>query len=95
MTPQMSPNFESRVRAKLASLLSDVGAQIVVDSVMASSSEKLLLIDFHLDGAWASPAQFTFPFHESLPLDHSAAALRDMVSKNWKSAHVAPPVAAR
>jgi hypothetical protein len=98
MTPKMSPSFENRVRTKLATLLTDVGAQIVVDSVMTApkaSTNKVLLVDFHLEGAWSSPAQFTFPFHQSRPIERSASALRDMVSKNWKGAHLAPPSASR
>lgn len=90
-----APTFESRLRARLATLLSDVGAEILVDSIEAVESERLLLVDFHLEGAWSSPAGFTFPFHESASLDRGLSAMRDMISKNWQNAHMPPPVASR
>lgn len=93
MSPATGPTFENRVRRGLAGLLKDAGAEVVVDHIDEVESQGVLLVDFHLEGAWASPAGFSFPFHESVSLDHSLSAMRDMVSKNWQRAHLAPPVA--
>ena len=95
MSPATGPSFESRIRNRLATLLSDVGAQVAIDHIDAVEAGGVLLVDFHLEGAWSSPAGFTFPFRESVSLDHSLSAMRDMISKNWQSAHLAPPVAPR
>lgn len=95
MSPAIGPTFETIVRNRLGTLLSDTGSQIVVDEVEPVEDAGVLLVSFHLEGAWASPAGFSFPFHESAPLDRSLAALRDLVSKNWDRAHVAPLVADR
>ena len=92
MSPATGPTFENRVRTALAGLLKDVGAQVVVDHIDAVESQGVLIVDFHLESAWASPAGFSFPFHESVSLDHSLSAMRDMVSKNWQRSHLAPPV---
>ena len=82
--PQMSPSFESKVLKALADALTDVGARIEVDGVDAleSAHGRVVLVDFHLEGNWTSPAGFTFPFHESQPIDKSIGLLRDMVAKN-------------
>jgi len=95
MSPTTGPTFEARVRARLAILLNDVGAQVVVDNIKAVAKEGVLIVDFHLEGAWSCPAGFTFPFHVRVSLDQSVTALRDMVSKNWNRAHLPPPVAPR
>ena len=80
----MSPAFESKIKTAMADALSDVGTRIAIDSVDAveSARGRVILVDFHLDGNWRSPAGFTFPFHESLPIDKSIGLLRDMVAKN-------------
>ena len=95
MSPALGPTFETIVRTRLATLLRDVGAEIVVDDIEPVEAEGVLLVSFHLEGAWASPAGFSFPFRQAISLDRSLSALRDMVSRNWDKAHIAPPVSGR
>ena len=47
-------------------------------------------VRFHLDGAWASPASFTFPFATFVPLEESLGDLRDLVKRSWRNAHLPP-----
>jgi hypothetical protein len=98
MSPQLGPSFETRVRTSVANLLSDVASLIDIDSIgvvppAEGSHGQVLLVDFHVKGAWASPAEFTFPFDESVAIDQSLKALRDMIARNWQRAHLPPPVA--
>lgn len=95
MSPKLSPKFETVVRTRLGRLLLDTGTDIVVDEVDPVDDEGVLLVSFHLEGAWASPAGFSFPFHQGDSLDENLDAVRDLVASNWKRAHMAPPVADR
>lgn len=81
--------FETQLRAELDSLLSDQNSQLLIDNV-ERIDEDCLLVTFHLSGAWGGPASFTFPLSESVPLENSLAALEDMISRNWNTAHIAP-----
>lgn len=81
--------FETQLRSELDSLLSNQNSQLLIDDV-ESIGEACLLVTFHLAGAWGGPASFTFPFSESVPLEDSLAALQDMISKNWNTAHIPP-----
>ncbi len=86
--------FEERVRAGLATLLVDEKATVVVDHVEAMGNDagsRALSVSFHLEGAWSSPARFTFPFAEAIPLEESLADLRDLISRSWRTAHLPPP----
>lgn len=96
MSPAPSPTFEERVNRGLSNLLADSGSRIVIESTdvigaVAGSHERVLLVNFRLEGAWASPAGFTFPFSESVPLDQSLELAKDMVAQNWQRAHLPPP----
>jgi hypothetical protein len=51
-----------------------------------------LLVEFHLEGSGVTPARFTFPFHETVPLETTTEALRDLIERNWNAAHLPPPV---
>jgi hypothetical protein len=85
-------NLELRVRKALSGLLHDTSTDVAIDSVVHNG--EVLLVTFHLEGAWASPAAFTFPFAEFVPLEESLANLRDLISRNWQRAHLPPPVVA-
>ena len=67
MSPAGSPQFEARVALGLKSVLAHAESQIVVDSTrmieqVKDSHDLILLVDFFVEGKWASPARFTFPF---------------------------------
>ena len=81
--------FETQLRAELDCLLRSQNTQVLIDDVQPIG-EACLLVTFHLAGAWGGPASFTFPFSESVPLEDSLAALQDMISKNWNTAHLPP-----
>lgn len=85
--------WELIVRGELDHLLDDADSAIVVDSIRTLSAEedRVLMVNYHLEGKWESPAAFSFPFLESVPLEESAAALRDFIERNWATAHL-PPV---
>ena len=95
MSPKLSPKFEAVVRNRLSKLLRGTGTDIVVDEVDSVDDEGVLLVSFHLEGTWASPAGFSFPFHQEDSIDDNLDAVRDLVSRNWDRAHIAPPVADR
>ncbi len=83
--------LETKVREALEKLLNNADTNVVVDSLIPAG--EVMLATFHLEGAWASPVEFTFPFAEFIPLDESLASLRDLISRNWATAHMPPPEA--
>jgi hypothetical protein len=92
----MSPTFEHRIRTQTETLLVDVQSRIIIDEIdviapVEGSHGRVHLVDFHIDGEWASPAGFTFPFDESAPFDQSLALLKDMIARNWQSSAIPPP----
>ena len=97
MSPTQSYTFEERVKRGLINLLARESSRIVVESTkaigaVAGSHDRVLLMHFRLEGAWASPAGFTFPFDESIPIGQSLEVLKDMVARNWQRAHLPPPI---
>lgn len=87
-------NFETKLRQDLAGALRDQGTEVVVDEIEAyeEGGDRILSVDFHLEGRWGSPARFTFPFVESIPIEQTLPVLRDLVARNWQTAHVPPGV---
>jgi len=87
-----SMEFRAELHQALSGLFRDEGAQVIVDSVetLAEQDERVFLVDYHLEGRWASPAGFTFAFVESVPLETSLSAFQDFVARNWATAHLAP-----
>jgi len=86
--------IESTILDRLARLLDDVDSRLVVDRSerLTFEADEMLFVSFHLEGAWASPASFSFPFLSSVPLDESFSALRDMIERNYAAASMPPPV---
>lgn len=84
--------FEVRVRNALNGVLADVDSQVVVDSArpLTIDEGKVVLVSYHLEGKLRSPAQFTFPFVEAIPLDESVAAFLDYGGRSWQTARFAP-----
>jgi hypothetical protein len=84
--------FELRVRNALNGVLADRDSQVVLDSVrpLTRAEGKLVLVSYHLEGKLRSPAQFTFPFLEAVPLDESVAAFLDYGERSWQAARFAP-----
>ena len=96
MSPAQRQTFEERVNRGLTNLLADSGSQVVVESTnligaVEGAHGRVLLVNFRLEGEWASPAGFTFPFDESVPVDQSLAVAKDMVARSWQNAHLPPP----
>lgn len=88
--------FEADVRDRMAILSNELGMNVVIDGVetFRGPSTDSLLVEFHLEGIGVSPARFTFPFAEAVPLDATVEALRDLIERNGEIAHLPPPVAA-
>ena len=96
MSPTQRQTFEERVNRGLSGLLADSSSQIVVESTkligaVEGSHGRVILVNFRLEGEWASPARFTVPFAESIPLEQSLDQAKDMVARNWQHAHLPPP----
>ena len=81
-------DFKTKVTNRLKSMLQAENSTVVVESM--EGRDGVLSVRFHLEGAMQSPAVFNFPFAESVPLEDSLTALRDIISRNWKRAHLAP-----
>lgn len=84
--------FEHQVRDSLTGLLADQDSQVVVDSTRVLNGEagQVVMVSYHIEGAMRSPAQFTFPFAEEVPLAESVAAFLDYGHRSWASAYIAP-----
>ena len=84
--------FELRVRNALDGVLADSNSQVVVDSArpLTRAEGKVVLVSYHLEGKLRSPAQFTFPFLEAVPVDESIAAFLDYGGRSWQTARFAP-----
>ena len=96
MSPAQGHTFEERVKRGLSGLLTHENSRIVVESLKSigaveGSHDRVLLVHFRLEGEWASPASFTFPFDESIPIGQSLEVMKDMVARNWQRAHLPPP----
>jgi len=85
-------NFEAGIRSGAARLLSNEGTEVIIDAIdfVPRPEGRLASVTFHLEGAWSSPVQFSFPFFEWMPLAASFEALRDMISRHWQEARKAP-----
>lgn len=85
-------NFEPQVRKALNGLLADQNARVVIDStrVLQGEDDCVVMVSYHLEGELASPAQFTFPFIESVPMEENLDAFLDYGSRNWRIAQFAP-----
>ncbi len=84
--------LEQTIRRDLPNLFEDVQTSVVIDEItaMPGAEGQAVSVRFHLDGAWASPASFTFPFATFVPLEESLGDLRDLVTRSWQNAHVPP-----
>lgn len=84
--------FELRIRSALKGVLAGRDSQVVLDSVrpLTRAEGNLVLVSYHLEGRLGSPAQFTFPFLEAVPLDESVAAFLDYGERSWQTARFAP-----
>ncbi len=82
----------NEIHRGLANILQDVDSQVVLDSI-EQTGPNVHIVSFHIEGALASPVSFTFPFPDSVPLDQSLAALRDLVTRNWQSSQLPPRLA--
>ena len=81
-------DFKTKVLSRLKSMLQSENSTVVVESM--EGRDGVLSVRFHLEGAMQSPAVFNFPFAESVPLEDSLTALHDIISRNWKRAHLTP-----
>lgn len=82
---------QNEIQRGLANILQDLDSQVLLDSIEQRSGAHL--VSFHIEGAMASSVSFTFPFPDSIPLDQSLAALRNLVTRNWQSSQLPPRVA--
>ncbi|MBM3792714.1 MAG: hypothetical protein FJW31_01325 [Acidobacteria bacterium] len=84
--------LEQTISRDLPNLFDDVQTSVVIDDIesLPGTDGQAVSVRFHLDGAWASPASFTFPFATFVPLEESLGDLRDLVTRSWQNAHVPP-----
>jgi hypothetical protein len=84
--------FELQVRETLLDILADQASRVVVDSTRSLTGEDglVVMVSYHVEGRLQSPAQFTFPFVESVPLAESVEAFLDFGQRSWRTAHLAP-----
>lgn len=84
--------FEHQVRDSLTVLLADQASRVVIDSTRVLNGEagQVVMVSYHIEGALHSPAQFTFPFAEEIPLAENVAAFLDYGHRSWASAYIAP-----
>lgn len=90
--------FELQVRDTLSGVLADEASQVIVDSTRVLSGdegERVVMVSYHVEGRLRSPAQFTFPFAEAVPLAESIEAFLDYGRRSWSAAHFAPGAMAR
>ncbi len=85
-------NFEPQVRKALNGLRAEQDGRVVIDStrVLQGHYDCVVMVSYHLEGELASPAQFTFPFIESVPMEENLDAFLDYGSRNWRVAQFAP-----
>jgi hypothetical protein len=88
--------LENDIRHSLSTVLIQHRSQVQIDSIrsVGAGAEQVWLVDYHLEGKFATPVQFTFPFAQAVPLEDSLANFMDYGLKNWHRAHLPPGSAA-
>ena len=83
-------SFEDQVRQALVNVLSKQASQVVVDCTRNLEDGEVVMVSYHIEGKWASPASFTFTFENWIPLEESLSAFEDFNARSWDTAHIPP-----